>query len=367
VKNRTALLALVAFVALGLPDGMLGPAWPSIRKELHQPLAALGELTALLSAGFIVSSLVSARARARLGSGRYVALGAAGSALVVAVFAWSPWWGGLLAASFALGIFSGCVDTGFNAHAALHHGPRLMNALHASYGIGATLGPLVVAAALAAGSWRWAWTVAAVLYAAVFVVLWAARGDLPDAVPERWGSVAPSATRRTALPVMLALVFLITGVEVAIGAWAPTLLQHRGMGRGEASAWVASYWACFTTGRVALAVAGRRISPTTTVRAGATLTLIGVVLLEWTAAGLPIAGLGLAGMFPALITLTPFRLGAERASAAIGYQFSAATLGATCIVGAAGLVAQFVGIGALVPFLAAAAAVMIPLELVSEP
>src|SRR3979490_1200757 len=125
MHNRTALLGLVAFVALGIPDGMLGPAWPSIRAQLHQPLAALGEVTALVGAGFVVSAVVSSRMRGRLGPGGYVALGALGSTVSLAVFAASPWWGGLLAASLTLGFFTGCVDTGFNAHAALHHGPRL--------------------------------------------------------------------------------------------------------------------------------------------------------------------------------------------------------------------------------------------------
>ena len=105
MRDRTPLLALVAFVALGLPDGMLGPAWPSLRKDLGQPLAALGELTALLSAGFVVSSLVSARLQRRLGPGTYVAMGGTGSAAALVLFASSHWWAGLLVASLALGVF----------------------------------------------------------------------------------------------------------------------------------------------------------------------------------------------------------------------------------------------------------------------
>jgi fucose permease len=364
--RRNAALALVAFAALGLPDGMLGPAWPAIRAQLDQPLAALGELAALLSAGFVVSSVLTSRARLRLGPGGHVAAGAGGAAIALGVFAWSPWWAGLLVASFALGLFNGAIDAGFNAHAALHHGPRLMNALHASYGVGATIGPLAVAAALAAGSWRWAWAAAAVVQCAVLSVVWRARRDFPAAPPERWRQVAPSAPRRLELPLMLALFFLIVGLEVGIGAWSPTLLQHRGLGRGAASAWVSSYWACFTAGRVGLALAGRWTSPAATVRSSAVVTLLGVVLLEWSPVGLPLVGLGLAGLFPALVTLTPFRLGAERAAAAIGYQFAAGTLGATSLVAAAGLTAQFVGVGALVPFFAAAAAALMLLELAAS-
>jgi fucose permease len=361
--TRQAPLALAAFVVLGMPDGMLGPAWPALRRDLDQPLAALGELTALLSIGFVVSSLLSSRIRERLGPGTAIAFGAAGASGALLLYTAAPVWVALLVASLALGFFSGQLDSGFNAYVALHHGPRLMNALHASYGIGATLGPLVVAAALAAGSWRWAYGVAAVVDAAVFVALFATRRDLPAAPPERWQALAPTRTDPLALPLMLSTFFLIVGLEVGVGAWAPTLLEHRGYGRGSASAWVAAYWALFTAGRAALAVAGQRIAPATTVRASILLTLGGAVLLESTPLGLPVTGLGLAGLFPALVSLTPFRLGADRAAAAIGYQFAAATLGSTCIVGAAGLAAQFIGIGALVPFFAACAVALVALEL----
>lgn len=363
MRNRAALLALAAFVVLGLPDGMLGPAWPALRRELDQPLAALGELTALVSGGFVVSSLLSSRIRDRLGPGSAIALGAAGASAALVVYAASPVWAGLLVASFALGFFSGQLDSGFNAHVALNHGPRLMNALHASYGIGATIGPLVIVAALAAGSWRWAYAAAAAADVAVFVALFVTRRDLPVAPPDRWQSLAPAHVPRLALPLMLALFFLIVGLEVAVGSWAPTLLEHRGYGPGRASAWVAAYWALFTAGRAGLAVAGRRIAPATTVRASTVVALAGVVLLEWTPLGLPVTGLGLAGLFPALVSLTPFRLGADRAAAAIGYQFAAATLGSTVLVGAAGLVAQFIGIGALVPFFVAVAVALVALEL----
>jgi fucose permease len=363
VRNRTAYLALAAFLALGLPDGMRGPAWPSIRGQLGQPLAALGELTALISAGFVVSTVVSGRVQRRVGPGGYVAAGAAGGTIALALFASSQWWVGLLAASFAVGLFAGAVDAGFNAHAALYHGPRLMNALHAAYGVGATLGPLAVAAALAAGSWRWAWTAAAALDAIVCGALLLTRRDLPGGAPERWDKRQATAQRRGALPLMLVLFFLIVGLESAIGAWSPTLLQHRGLGRGATSAWVASFWACFTAGRVVLALAGRRISPGATLRASAAVALLGVALLAATPAGLPVAGLGLAGFFPALVTLTPFRLGADRAAAAIGYQFAAGTLGSTVLVGSAGLTAQFAGVGALVPYFAAVAVALVALEL----
>jgi fucose permease len=364
--RKPAFLALLAFFVLGLPDGMLGPAWPTIRADLGQPLAALGELTALGTAGIAVSSLLSGRVRPLLGAGGYLTAGAAGCTLALILFAGSPWWAGLLAASFALGVAAAAIDTGFNSHVALHYGPRLMNALHASYGVGATLGPLLIAAVLTTGSWRLGWAIVAAVELCLTVMLFLGRGGFPAELPARWRTAEQTAQpRRRALPLLLALFFFAVGIEAAIGAWSPTLLEHRGYSHGAASAWTSSYWAAFTAGRAGLAFAGRRIAPARTIRISAVLALAGVILLQWTPVGLPLAGLGLAGLFPALVSLTPLRVGADRAATAMGYQLAAGTIGATAIVGMAGVAAQVVGIGVLVPYFIVGAVALVAIELVA--
>jgi fucose permease len=367
--DAAALLALVGFVGLGLSDGILGPAWPSIRRALDQPVGALGILQTIGSAGFAVAAVGSARLRARLGAGRYLALGAAGIAVGLVGFAVSPSWAGVLAAMLVVGAAAAFLDVGFNAHAALHFDARLTNALHASYGVGTTIGPLVVAAALAAGTWRIAFVVAAVVNAVVGAGIWAVRRRIPSTPPERWAEREHVERGRTLVLLMLAVFFVLTGVEVAIGSWAPTLLADgRGLGESTAAVWVAVYWGAFTGGRVLLALAGARLAPTATLRAGTALALAGVVVF-WRdpggagTLGLPLAGLGLAGLFPALVLLTPLRLGPERAAAAVGRQLAAATLGATAGVALGGVVAQVAGVRALGPYLAAIAAVLVALEL----
>jgi fucose permease len=367
--DATALLALVGFVGLGLADGILGPAWPSIRRALDQPVGALGILVTLSSGAFAFAALGSARLRTRLGAGPSLALGAGGMAVALVGFLISPWWTGVLAAALVLGGAAAFVDVGFNAHAALHFTSRLTNALHASYGVGTTIGPLVVAAALAAGSWRIAFAVGAAVNAVVAAAIWAVRRTLPTAPPEHWSEVAPVRSGRTLVLLMLAVFFALTGVETAIGAWAPTLLADgRGLGKGTAAVWVAVYWGAFTAGRALLALAGSRVAPPTTLRAGTALALAGTIVF-WLdpggagAAGLPLAGLGLAGLFPALVLLTPVRLGPERAAAAVGRQLAAATLGVTAAVALGGVVAQVAGVDALGAYLASIAAVLVAVEL----
>jgi fucose permease len=365
------LLALAAFAALGVADGILGPAWPAIRHGLGQPVGALGELQALASAGFLVSALLAARLRGRLRAGPYLTAGAAGGALALAFLGVSPWWPGLLAAMLAVGVAAAFVDVGFNAQAALEFGPRRTHALHALYGVGITAAPLVVAAALAAGSWRLAYAVAAGADAVVAVGIWRARHRFATAPPERWERIEVRRGGRGAVAVMLAVFFVITGLEAAIGAWAPTLLvDGRGYSRTAAAAWTASFWGAFTLARVALAAAGPRVTAERAVRVGVLVAAVGVALL-WAnpsgagTAGLPVAGIGLAGLFPAFVLLTPLRLGPERAASAVGRQLAAATLGVGSVVGLAGLVAQLAGARLVAPYLLGVALVLVALEVTS--
>lgn len=321
--------------------------------------------------GFGVAAVASGRLRERLGAGAYLALGAVGSALAAAGFVVSPWWGGLLAAMLVLGAFSAAIDVGFNAHAALHFGQRLTNALHASYGVGITIGPLVVAGALALGTWRIGYGVSVGVDALVAAAIWSVRRAIPTDPPERWAGVEVRAGGRGVVLLMLAVFFVVTGAEAAIGAWAPTLLVGRGASHRAAAAWVAIYWGAFTIGRAGLALAGSRVSPDRALRAGTGVTLAGAALL-WAdpggagVAGLALAGLGLAGLFPALVLLTPLRLGADRAAAAVGHQLAAATLGVTAAVGLGGVVAQLAGVAALAPYFFAVAALLVAADLAAS-
>jgi len=359
VRHRAGAVGLAALAALGLSDGIVGPAWPAIRSDLHQPLAALGELSAAVSAGAVVTGVATGRVRRRLAAGTYLLVGATIVAVALAAAAALRSWPAFLAAAFAVGCGGAACDAGFNADAALRRGPRLMNALHASYGIGATLGPLLVAAAFIAGSWRIAWIAAAGCWALVALVLQPSRSAFTQELRDEERSVRP--TNRTLL-LMVVVFFLAVGVEAAAGAWGATLLLHRGYSRAAAAAWVAAYWGAFTAGRAALAAAGVRIPPQLALRVSSVVLLGGLALLFRSPAGLPVAGLGLAAFFPALTLLTPARVGAERTTAAVGYQLAAGTAGATAVVAVGGVVAQWLGVGSLVPFLLVSAALLAAAE-----
>jgi len=371
----TLPVALLALGTLGLRDGSLGVAWPSMRTTFHLPLSSLGLLILLANAGYLVSSTGSGRATARLGAGRLLAVASAAATAALGVYCLAPWWPLLLAAAPVLGLANGAIDTGVNAHVALHHSVRVMGLVHASYGVGATLGPILVTTVLTQGAgWRAAFLTLMALEALLAVRwfatwrAWSAAAPAPARSSSPPGPPSgPGATpRRALLPLSLVVFFVYTGLELATGAWAFSLLREGWrLGPAAAGAWVASYWAALTAGRVLLGVAGHRTTTDRLLRWSTAAALAGAIFVWWRptslvgATGLPLLGLGLAAIFPALVSATPARHGAGRAHAVIGYQLAAASLGGAALAGLAGLVAGHLGLLALGPYFAGAAIVLL--------
>ncbi len=361
-------LAYGGFVALGMLE-WVGVAWPSLRLDLGRSLAELGVLLAVWSGGYFAGAALNGRLTHRAGAGQLLAGSTGVSAAALLAVAATPSWIGLLAATVALGWGGGLFDAGVNAYVASRGRAREMGLLHAAFGIGATLGPLLMAAALRApGSWRSAYAAAGVIHLVLAAGLWRTR--------ERWGGTradraAPPPRRPAAwlLATSLAVFFLYTGVEVAAGQWAFSLFtESRGMGDGAAGAWVAAYWGALTAGRLALGAAGDRVAADTVVRGGLAIVLAGAALL-WPAEpgwagplGLVVIGVGLAPVFPSLVLLTPGRLGPAFSSWAVGYQLAAASLGAAAIPGAVGVAVAIAGLETLAPVLLVAGAALVAAE-----
>jgi len=369
-------LAFLAFVSLGLPDGVLGVAWPSLRRSFGQPIDRLGMILLPATAGYVLSSFAAGALIARLGVGRLLAqssLLVAGSAAAWAV---APAWAVITGFAFVSGLGAGAVDAGVNAFAAARFTPRTITWLHACWGLGAMLGPLAMTAVLAV---EWGWRAGYGLLAATLAGLaWcfhSRRGlwALP-AVP-----MAGSTSHR---PVSLgealgeprvrgsALVFfLYTGLEASAGQWAFSLLtESRGMAPAAAGLAASAYWGSIFAGRLAFGVAAPHVAPATLLRlglGGAPLAALALCLTRGGATGamaLVALGLLLAPIFPLLIAATPAHVGERHASHAIGLQVSSATLGAGILPAAAGVLARHAGLEALGPFLLAAAGLLVLLH-----
>jgi len=370
-------LACLAYLGAALPSSAIGLLWPSIRISIHQPVGALGLLLALGITASVVSSAATGRALSRAGAGPLVAAGTALLALALAVEtpASSLW---QMATGFVLfGVGSGITDAAANAHAARHFGARQINWMHASYGLGATIGPLAVTVVLGSGlSWRWVYGTMAVALAVLALVLMLTRRawDAPArercdaAQPDRAGEGAkPSAAGRGRRPAAAALVGglvfigIETGIESAAGIWGYVFLTSgRGLSHQAAGIAVSAYWAMMFAGRASLGPvaqrwgAGRVLSGAVAgVAAGAALMAApGPRLLA--VAGLMIVGLAAAPIFPLFTLTTPQRLGGgdtPGATRAVSLQVASSAAGSAALPAGIGLLIGAIDAQALAPAL----------------
>lgn len=379
------LLAYVAFISLGLPDGLLGVAWPSIRATFLRPLDSLGIMLFASTSGYLTSSFSSGRLIRWLGVGRVLSLSCAATGLGLIGYSLAPGWGWMVGLAVVAGLGAGAIDAGLNTYVAAHFGEGLMQWLHASYGIGVMLGPIIMTLGLKyAHTWRAGYALvgtAQLLLAAGFTLtlrLWeegAGPSDHPAEQPTRltdYRTSIPETLRRPSVWVSLLLFFFYTGMEVTAGLWSYTLLtESRGIAAEAAGLWAGSYWAMFTVGRIVAGVWTKRVSVDALVRGSLLAALSGAALLWWnpvpTASLLAVViiGFAIAPIFPALVSGTSARVGARYAANTIGMQIAAAGLSAAIVPSFAGVLARRISLEIIPPFLAVLILVLLGLYAVA--
>jgi fucose permease len=376
------VIAFAAFVSLGLPDGVLGVAWPSMRAAFGLPVSHLGTILFAVMAGYLASSFASGAVVARYGVGSVLAWSNAMVAASCLGYALAPVWPVMLAAGLVGGLGAGGIDAGINVHAAERFSPRLVNWLHASWSAGAALGPLIMTGVLAAGlAWVWGYVVVAVILAAMSVTffltirLWGRPAVPAGAAPRPAPAAFLHTLGRPAVWAHIAIFFLYAGLEASAGQWAYTFLtEARAIAPTVAGTWAGGYWASIAVGRLVSGVAAHRWSTGALLRA-ATVSALFASALVWadrgpaaTLFGLTLLGFSLAPIFPLLIAETPARLGEEHAAHAIGFQIAAACLGAAAVPAAAGLLARAHGVSVIPAVLVAdAVALAVILEAAGRP
>jgi fucose permease len=388
VRSSATLLALayLAFISLGLPDAVLGVAWPSLRGTFDLPQTLLGALLAVTAAAYFVSGMLAGKLMQGLGIGTLLAGSTALVAVSVLGYSAAPAFALLLVAAPLVGFGSGAIDSALNSYAARNFSPKHMSWLHAAYAAGATAGPAIMTAVLSGGaSWRVGYAVVGLTLAPLalaFVVtrrLWETGPSTPPMVMGAPGSVGPvpldeppvgtfSALRSGRVWLQIGIFFLYTGIEVAAGQWSYTILiEDRGLGSTAAGTWVAAYWGGLLAGRLVLGFVVERVGQVAMIR----LATVGVLLfsvlfaipgLKVGVAALPLLSFSLASIFPGLMAETPRRLGERIAPHAVGFQVSAATLGVAGVPTVAGLMGERFGMGSMGWVIAACALVLIILH-----
>lgn len=250
-RQRTALLvglAYAAFISLGLPDGLTGVAWPSIRATFGLPLDALGALITTGTVGYLASSFSSGRILVRLGVGRLLALSCLATAVSLLGYGSAPLWAVMVGLGLLAGLGGGAIDAGLNTYAAENFSPRTVNWLHASFGLGAAIGPLLMSGVIGAGqSWRLGYLlvgVAQALLASCFARTrneWRVHADGQHTAPAASAGLLGTLALPSAWLSML-LFFLYTGLEITAGQWLYSLLtEARGVAPVVAGIWVSVY------------------------------------------------------------------------------------------------------------------------------
>jgi fucose permease len=375
-RSRRMLLLAVAylgFISLGLPDTLIGVAWPSVRETFHLQQGAIALIFFGSGLSYFLSSFFTGRLLRSLGIGTLLA----GSSALVAIsgtgYGVAPIWALFAACSLLHGLGSGAIDAGLNHYVAHRFPARHMNWLHACYSLGATFGPVIMTAAITQRStWRGGYLLVALLLLALTLLFAATRrqweGQDSHAAEDSDAGDARAATMGDALRhplvwLQTAIFFLYTGLEVTAGQWSFTLMtESRGIAGETAGVWVTAYWGSIGLGRVLFGFIVERIGTDRLIRAGLLLALAGAALFAFdlspavSGIALALAGLGLAPIYPCLMTQTPFRLGKPLAAHAIGFQVSAAMLGAAALPSLAGFLAQKTSLES-VAFAAAAMAV----------
>lgn len=362
------ILMFVAFISLGLPDGLLGVAWPSIRREFSLPLDNLGFLIVSSVCGYLLSSFSSGWLMNCLGVGYLLAASCIATGTGLIGYTLAPSWPVIVLLGTVAGLGAGAIDAGLNTYAAANHGEKVMQWLHASFGVGVTLGPIIMTKGLELfGAWRFGYVLvgAAQITLGICFALSAARwtqGKIKNDEEKQLTDYKTPMRETLREPMVWLSIFLFfnyTGIEVILSNWGYTLLtEARGIAPGVAGLVIGSYWGMFTVGRVLAGFYTRRIGAHALIVGSIILALIGA-LCVWanlgeavTLIGFMVVGFAVAPVFPAMVSTTHLRVGEKHAANTIGMQVSAAALGIATLPSIAGILARNISLEIIPPYLA---------------
>ena len=362
----TALLMMIylSFISLGLPDSMLGSAWPAMNVSLNAPLWGAGLVQMLISFCTIISSLNSAKLIRRFGTGKLTAISVATTALALLGFSLAKNYAFLLLMAVPLGLGAGAVDAGLNNYVALHCEAKHMSWLHCFWGIGTIIGPMILSAVLrVGGSWATGYRAVGLIQCAVSALLFATLGMWKhgNIQQEEHGAKALSVWEVLSLPGAKAgmVTFLCyCAVESTLGLWGATYIsQVRAVDEATAASFGAMFYIGITVGRAISGFMAMKFLPKQMVRVGQALLALGCIFMMIPAGstlsgiGLVVCGLGCAPIYPNIIQDTPVNYGTENSQAAIGVQMAFAYVGSTFLPSIFGALAGVGGYG-LLPYFA---------------
>jgi len=336
------VIIYISFISLGLPDALLGSAWPSMYQLLNVPLHYAGYISMIVAGGTVVSSVFSAKVVRRFGTGMVTAVSVLMTAAALIGFSLSHSFWYLCLCAIPLGLGAGSVDAALNNYVALHYQARHMSWLHCFWGIGASLGPIIMAAFLMRQQpWNSGYrTIGIIQFCLVLLLfislpLW---GKKPTAAsPARHSSIKfTKLLRITGVKEALIAFFCYCSIETIAGLWgASFLVMERGISPETAAQWISLYYIGITSGRFVSGFITMKLNNRQMIRLGQIITGCGIVMLVLPLGnsvllpGFFMIGLGCAPVYPSLLHETPKNFGEEYSQAIMGIQMGSAYIGTT--------------------------------------
>jgi len=372
----TLLLSIiyVAFISLGLPDALLGAAWPIMHMELGVPVSYAGGISLIISAGTVISSLQSDRLTKWLGAGKITAISVGLTAFALFGFSVSRNYWLLCLFAIPYGLGAGNVDAALNNYVALHYSSRVMSWLHCMWGLGASIGPYILGAALTGGmgwnmGYRYISILQIVLTAVLFLSLplWIKRKDEPgeNGIPAKPLTLKQIFSIRGAKEIMVAF-FCYCALEQTAILWGSSyMVMHNGMAEELAAKFGSMFLIGLTVGRFLSGFLTMKFSDENMIRLGQGIIMAGVALMllnlgaYGSLTGLLLIGLGCAPVYPCVIHSTPAHFGEEKSQAIIGVQMACAYVGICVMPPLFGIIANHISTSLLPYYLLAINVMMV--------
>ena len=362
------LLAIIylAFISLGLPDSMLGAAWPEMYVEFGVPLSCAGILSALIAAGTIVSSLQSDRLTLKLGTGKVTAISVAMTAAALFGFSITHNFWLLCLWAIPYGLGGGSVDASLNNYVALHYKSRHMSWLHCMWGVGAATGPYIMGYALTSGrGWNSGYRIISIMQIVLTVILflslplWKKRTTVIEETGEKRKPMAlKDVLKIKGAKEVLVCFFCYCAIEQTAGLWASSYLSlYKGVPVETAASFGAMFFIGITVGRAISGFLTIKLTDIKMIRLGQTLILLGIIIMFLplnayaSLAGLIMIGLGCAPIYPCVIHSTPAHFGEDKSQAVIGVQMAFAYTGTLCMPPLFGVIANTITVALLPVYL----------------
>ena len=362
------VIIYLSFISLGLPDALLGAAWPSMYPQFDVPVSYAGIISMIIALGTVVSSLQSDRLTKKLGTGKVTAFSVLMTAMALFGFATSHSFGMLCLWAIPYGLGAGSVDASLNNYVALHYESRHMSWLHCMWGIGVSAGPYIMGYALTAGwGWNSGYHIIAVLQIVLTAILlcslplWKQRpaevlqdGKVQNVKALSIREVLQLAGARE----ILVCFFCYCALEQTTGLWASSYLTlHKGVSADTAATFASMFYLGITVGRALSGFLTMKLNDVQMIRLGEVIIGIGVLVMllpfgqSLSLTGLILIGLGCAPVYPCVIHSTPAHFGADKSQAIIGIQMACAYVGTCLMPPVFGLIANHITVALLPVYL----------------